>query len=289
MTGSSQDSSQVVWLNGGFLPIHLAAISPVDRGFLYGDGVFETIRAETGCVLYLAEHLQRLQRSLTELRIEVDFSPDWGGVLRELLERNGLGDAIATVKIIITRGACSGLGLPFASLPTICATAHKYVPPARVVYQRGWRLHVFNEGFSPPLAAHKTLNYLYFLCARQAALDVGADEALIMDPDGKITETSAGSILARTDGGWWTPASPFRLPGITLRAVTELLRDAGNEVRIRSITLNDLFSAQTVWVLNSLMGIMPVSQVGDRPVIAPAREEASRLRDLYFEKGAVPD
>jgi len=280
-------SIPTVWLNGRFLQANEASISPLDRGFLYGDGVFETMRAEKGALLYLRDHLERLRNSLDALRIAADLSFGPGNILRELLRRNGLEEEIASVKIIISRGICPTLGLPATPAATILLTAQKYVPPTSDTYHRGWRLHVFRKGFSPPLAAHKTLNYLYFLTARQAALDAGADEAVLLDPSGKVTETSAGSLLARTNGVWWTPRSSYQLPGITVRQISKLLSKKGNRVEEREATIEELLSAQTVWALNSLMAIMPASHIAGHQVPEMSADEASALRRIFIQKGVI--
>jgi branched-chain amino acid aminotransferase len=283
----SRQSPQIVWLNGSFLPAHEAAILPLDRGFLYGDGLFETIRSENGSILYLHEHLERLRRSMAVLRISVDPTVKWDVILKDLLLENGLLGEVSVVKIIVTRGVCSGLGLPQPSPPTICLTAQKYIPPTSQSYQRGWRLHTFRTGFSPPLSGHKTLNYLYFLTARQAALDADADEALILDSQGKIAEASTGSLLARAEGKWWTPASPHQLPGITLTQVSRLLTEAGQRIESRTAGPADIHSAETVWLLNSLMGIMPVSSIDGIQLSDLAAGEAALLRGQFFERGKV--
>lgn len=278
MTRLSNDAAQVVWLNGRFLPLHQAAISPLDRGFLYGDGAFETMRAQEGVILFLEDHLERLGRALAASKIKLDQDLDWNDILSELLERNDLSNTIAVVKIIVSRGTCPGLGLPAPTLPTVCVSAQEYHPPDEAIYLKGWRLHIFREGFSPPLAMHKTLNYLYFCMARQSALDAGAEEALILDPAGRITETSAGSILVRTRGQWWTPASPYQLSGITLRQLSMLMHEEGTLIEPRKASLEDIYSAQTIWILNSLMLIMPVCMAEGRHVSDSNAEEASRLR-----------
>jgi branched-chain amino acid aminotransferase len=270
----------IVWLNGQFVSASQAAVSPFDRGFLYGDGLFETMRSQNGRVLFLDDHLQRLNTSLRTLRIQL-FPYAWQELIDELLSRNHLANEIASVKIIVTRGVCQGLGLPESKLPTICLTAHAYQPPAEEIYKRGWRLQVFGNGFSPPLAKFKSLNYLFFLAARQAALESGADEALILDPHGSVTETSTGSILARTGKTWWTPASKYQLPGITISRLTWILAAKGETVQRLESTLEDLLSAETVWVLNSLLGIMPVYEIAGQTK-DPAAEAAAKLRYSFF-------
>lgn len=284
MNDRRRTSGPIVWLDGKYMPIEQAAVSPLNRGFLYGDGVFETMRCEQGRVLYLDDHLQRLFGSLRELNITPPVHPDWHALIAGLITGNKLEDLVASVKIVVTRGIDPGYGLPPAAAPTVLVTARQYHPPAASVYRRGWRLTVFESGFSPPLSKYKSLNYLYFLLARQHALDADADEAVIIDPAGCVTETSAGSILARTDGTWWTPASPFQLPGITLRQVAEILAGAGQQPEKRIASPAELTAAQTVWVLNSLLGVMPVYEIAGAAVSNPAVREAAEIRCRLFSR-----
>lgn len=286
MKASSDNISQTLWLNGSFLPVQEAALSPLDRGFLYGDGVFETLRAQDGSLLFLEDHVARLRSSLEALRIEVDLNWDVEGAFGQLLRRNGLEGGAASAKIMVSRGVEPAPGLPAASHPTVCLCTQRYNVPDPAMYETGWRLHVFTEGFSPPLARHKTLNYLYFLTARQAALDMGAHEAVILDPHGRVAETSAGCILARTGGRWWTPATPYRLAGITLGKVSKLMKEMGWGVEERSTTLEALLTADTIWILSSLMLIMPVAKVEHSPVGDLAALQASFLREaLLAQRG----
>lgn len=288
----------VVWLNGEFLPLGQVRISPLDRGLLYGDGLFETLRAEDGRTLYLAEHLDRLGESMVALRIEIGEQSlrgawegvkptlrDWTHVLSDLLCHNGLHKGVAAVKILVTRGEAQGLGLPKPASPTVCLSAREYHGPEPAAYREGWRLHVVREEFSPPLAGHKTLNYLPFLAARQAALDDGADEAVVLDAWGNVAETAAGSLLVYLDGGWVEPETPFQLPGITIRAIARLLAESGDAVARGPLRADGLRDADSIWVTNSLMGIMPVQAVDGHPVPHPRADEAERLRKRLFELG----
>jgi branched-chain amino acid aminotransferase len=284
---SDHEATEVLYLNGRFRSLDEARISPLDRGFLYGDGIFTTMRAEGGHVLYLKDHIERLQQSLTELRLPLPSSVEWEATLAELLGRNRLEKDVATVKIIVTRGQSAVLGLPDTAQATLVIYARPYEPPQASTYRTGYRLHVFRDGFSPPLSRLKSLNYLYHLTARQAALDAGADEAVMLDVHGQLAETAAGSLLLRTGGEWWTPRSTYQLPGITLRHVMKILEEAGLSVARHPADAADLFSAETVWVLNSLIGVMPVAQVDQRPVTEPASEEAGRLRAQFFARGRL--
>ena len=288
----------IVWLNGEFLPLSQASISPMDRGFLYGDGLFETLRAEDGKVLYVREHLARLGKSLKALRISLKGTVLAGTIedqeadldqceclLTELLQRNGFTQECAAVKILITRGVAAGLGLPEAEVPTICLSARSYHAPEPSVYEKGWKLHVVREGFSPPLAGHKSLNYLYFLAARQAATDAGADEAVVLDGWGHVAETAAGSLMVRLEGDWVRPETSFQLPGTTATIVSRLIEESGHPVTHGPLRPEGLTAADTVWVLNSLMGIMPVAEVDGQEVAEPRVEQAAQYRELLFEPG----
>jgi branched-chain amino acid aminotransferase len=284
---SDQEAREVVYLNGRFCSVDEARISPLDRGFLYGDGIFTTMRAEQGLVLYRKDHLHRLQQSLADLRLPLPLSVEWEATLGEVLERNHLEKDVASVKVVITRGRSAVLGLPEAAQATLVIYARRYEPPQPSTYRTGYRLHVFRDGFSPPLSRLKSLNYLYHLTARQAALDAGADEAVMLDVQGRLAETAVGSLLLRTRGEWWTPQSAYQLPGITLRHVIKIFEEAGLNVDRRSADAADLFSAETVWVLNSLIGVMPVARVDQSPVQEPAPEEAGSVRAQFFARGRL--
>ncbi len=288
----------VLWLNGSYLPLSRAGISPLDRGLLFGDGIFTTLRAQDGRPLHLREHLQRLTASARALNLPPDLGqagglrqagglgqaggPDWPEIIAGLLERNSLLRGPARIKLLLTRGPAPGPGLPQAVRPTFMALAEPYQPPSQAEYASGWRLTVCREGHAPPLAGHKTLNYLYHLLARQRALEAGCHEAVILGPGGELCETSAGSLLVRSDGQWWTPESPFLLPGVTINLVSALLADMGQPVLKRPARPEDLWRAETVWVLGSLMGAMPVAEVDGRALPATLADRAALARRGLF-------
>jgi branched-subunit amino acid aminotransferase/4-amino-4-deoxychorismate lyase len=276
------NTAPTVWLNGRFLPVDEARISPLDRGFIYGDGFFETIGARGGKILWLPLHLERLEAALCEFRISVAPVLNWEAIARRLLEENGLSDRIAAIKIIVTRGISTRLGLPEQAAPTVLVTALSYDPPVRL-YEQGCKLHVCREGFASPLAGFKALNYLYNLRARQIALDAGCDMAILLDPLGRVTETCTGSLLALTDNLWWTPESPLQLPGTALRTLASLMEKAGMAIHARAARPEDLCSADTVWVLNSMIGIVPVAQIDGKPVRKLGARQAAYWRQRLFQ------
>jgi branched-chain amino acid aminotransferase/para-aminobenzoate synthetase component 1 len=277
----------VVWLQGRLTPLAEARISPLDRGLLYGDGLFTTLRAQDGRALHLEPHLERLAASAEALRLAWPRGLDWAEAIAGLLKANGLAGpgALARVKLVLTRGEAPGLGLPEGGAPTLLMLAAPYAPPSPEAYAAGLRLRIFRAGHAPPLAAHKSLNYLYYLLARQAAMDEGGDEAVILGPAGEVCEAAMGSLLVHDGQGWSTPESPWRLPGVTLELARGLLAEMGQAVTPRPLRPEDLMAAQTVWVLGSLMGVMPVAEVEGRTLPARRAELAAELRAELCARG----
>jgi branched-chain amino acid aminotransferase len=277
--------SPAVWLDAGFIAETDARISPLDRGFLYGDGLFETMRAEDGKVLRLDLHLRRLGAGLEALRIRLNGVQEetWAPITNALLVKNGLGRRTASVKAVVSRGIVGGLGFPAAEKPTLLIRAEGYEPPAPEVYARGWSLHVTAGGFPHATARHKSLSYLRLLAARQEAVDAGAEEALLVDPEGLVVETAAGSILALTQGGWVRTSHPGQLAGITAGVVAGLLEGRGPGAAVRPMHLRELTAARAVWVLNSLMGIMPVRSIDSAALPETAADLAALLRTQLFK------
>lgn len=285
MNPNGWEQNPWLWLNGQFLRESEARISPLDRGLQFGDGVFETLRVEKGRPLYLEKHLRRMLKSLDLLRIPLKNSPDWAEILQRLTTLNAMESTVAAAKILVTRGEDPRMGLPPSPAPTLCCLLRPFTVPGEDVYENGCRLHLCREGYSPPLAHHKSLNYLYFQMARQAALDRGKDDSIILDCEGNITETSIGAILIRIGSQWLIPASPHRLPSTTLETVCVLLQESGENVCEQPIMPTHLEDAETLWVLNALLGIMPAREVDDRPVPELRSDLARDLRALWLLGG----
>ncbi|MEJ5348611.1 MAG: aminotransferase class IV [Desulfosoma sp.] len=294
--GRAVSKKRIVWWNNKLLPEDEVCISPFDRGLLYGDGLFETLRAENGQPLYVTDHWKRLREAAIQLRFfdKGDENATWvclesPWVWRErisaVLKRNGLHQGIARVKILLTRGPISGVGLPRSTTPTIGILAEPYTPPSSEEYDRGWTLCTLSKGWTPPTAAMKTLNYLFYLWARQQALDAGYDESLIYDKDGRMAETATGNLLFLTEGHCAVSASPYRLKGTTEGRLVELLREDGWIVEEKDLQEKDLSNFHAVWMTNALLGIMPIRAIDGRPLPRLLGFEASRYRDLFFRRG----
>ena len=258
------EKSEFVWLNDELLPLDRAVVSVNDRGFLYGDGFFETLRAENGRPQFLQEHLARLRASALAFRIPFPEDFPWTERLGGLLAANGLERGPARLKILLSRGAAPALGLPGETRPTLVIWAQSYTPPTPEEYARGWVLATFPERRTTFIGRHKSLNYLFYLAARQYALDRGANEALILEADGLVSEGAATSLVYTRDGGFYTPEAPSALPGVTLEVLGRGLERRGLALTYLPTTLNQIAQAEGLWLTNSLVGIMPVSSLDGR-------------------------
>jgi branched-chain amino acid aminotransferase len=258
---------ELVWLNDNLIPLNQARVPVNDRGFLYGDGLFETLRAEAGRVLFLPEHLERLAASAWAFRLPFPGDIPWEERLAQLLAANGLSRGPARVKILLSRGEAEGLGLPPVSRPTLVIWAQGYTPPSPEEYAAGWPVAVFPQGRATFVGRHKSLNYLFYLAARQFALDRGAKEALILEADGLVSEGAATSLVYLHQGRYFTPASASALPGVTLAVLVRGLAARGLTLTARPTTVAQLQSFDGLWLVNSLMGLMPVASVNGTPVL----------------------
>ena len=269
--------SEFVCLNEELVPLSQARVSVNDRGFLYGDGFFETLRAEEGRILFLPEHLARLRASAQAFRIPFPKKFSWERRLSRVLAANGLERGLARVKILLTRGEAAGLGLVQETWPTLVIWAQPYTPPSPEEYAGGWLLVAFPERRTTFLGRYKSLNYLFYLAARQYALDQGAREALILEADGLVSEGAATSLLYAQGGVFYTPEAPSALPGVTVGVLGRGLARRGISLTAVSTTPARLAQADGLWLANSLMGVMPVSSLDGR--ILPISEATGLLQE----------
>lgn len=272
---------EFVWLNEALVLLDQARVSINDRGFLYGDGLFETLRADGGRIYFLAEHLARMESSARAFRLSFPADFPWEERIREVLAANGLEQGTAAVKLLLTRGEAPGLGLPPAAAATLVIWGRPYEPPSPMEYAAGWPVVTFPERRTTFVGRHKSLNYLFYLAARQYALDQGAKEAVILETDGLVSEGAATSLLFRRKDRWYTPAAPSALPGVTILKLRQALAAQNLPLKEVPATVALLREAQGLWLANSLLGVMPVARWDGQPL--PHQGEVTTwLRDLLF-------
>lgn len=271
----------VTYVNGTFVPKDEAKVSVYDHGYLYGDGVFEGIRAYDGRIFRLEEHLDRLFESARYLMLEIPLSRDaLRAAILETVRRSELRDAY--VRPVISRGV-GDLGLDprkckTASVVIIVDTIRLYPQEA---YERGLRAitattrKIRPDALSPQA---KTLNYLNNILARLEANQAGVEEAVMLSADGYVCECSADNLFLVRRGELWTPPAFLGiLKGVTRGAVMALARELGLPVREPVFTLHDVYTAEECFLTGTGAEVGPVVEVDARP-IGPGRPGPTTLR-----------
>ena len=277
-----------VWVNGEVLRADAPALSARDRGLLYGDGLFETLRAYGGVPFLLDEHAARLNASAAALRMGAELdSAVLGDAIAGLLGLNELSDAY--VRITLTRGPHAGrLELEPAREPTLVVVAQplRPLPPSR--YDPGSTAVVasIRQNADSPLPRHKTLNYLNNLLARTEAHDRGADEALLLNTRGEVAEAASSNLFLVLDGSLVTPSIEANiLPGITRAEVLRLAGEAGKPTEERTVRPDELLAADEAFLTNSVAQIVPLRSIEGRPIGRGVPGEATRqLQATYRDR-----
>lgn len=252
--GSGSEPEPVVWMNGTFQSASRALIPATGWGLQYGYGFFETIRADRGKPAFLTEHMARFQRTWSAL-FKTD-PPDitWNEVVGRVLEQNRLDRRTAAVKILAALQSESRGRRDV----TLLVTARPYLHRLEAESLPGLDLITYPHGRLTPLADHKTLNYLYYLLAGQWAAAQGGHEALILNPDGSLSETNTANILVVKGRQVIRPVSPHVLPGIMEDRVQTVLEKQGFRLSEEILNPEALFQADHILLTNSLMGAVPV-------------------------------
>jgi len=261
--------SEMCWLNGGIIPLATARIHPLDRGLLFGDGLFETLRADAGKVLLTQAHLARLRRSAGLFQLTLPFSdPDLISAMQDLLAANRFAEA--RLRLLLTRGLHSGnLGLPLTPSPTVLITAEPLAGNLTELQTQGVKLartvQVIPRGWI--FARHKTLNRLPYLLAREQAQAKGADDALLQDEQGQVTETTIANLFLVQGRRLITPplTAPI-LPGITRGAIIKLAPELNLAVKERDFPVQTLFEVEEIFGTGSVAGVVPVTEVDGQKI-----------------------
>jgi D-alanine transaminase len=256
----------IAWLDGGFLPAGEARVSPFDRAFLFGDAVYEVLPVYGGRVFRLAQHLDRLDRSLAGIRMEPAHDrATWTRILGGLIARNGGGDMSLYVQV--TRGAEFGRNhMPPPGLtPTVFAFAAPLPPPDPGVLERGIDC-ITSDDIRWSRCDIKATSLLANILSKWHALDMGAAEALLIR-NGLLMEGASSSVFLVRGGRLVTPPdSPWLLPGTTRDALLELAGRLSIPVDVRDIAAGEIASADEIWIAAALAQLKAVTRVDGRPV-----------------------
>jgi len=254
------------YLNGAFRPLSETRVSVMDRGFLFGDGVYEVIPVYGGRLFRLGHHLKRLQNSLDSVRIMNPLSPDaWEAMLNDLVGRNGGGDQ--AVYLQVTRGVAPKRdhAFPENTSPTLFAMSTPTAASVDINSLSGTTAITLPD-IRWKLCNIKAITLLPNVLLRQQAIDRDGAEAILIK-DGFATEGAASNIFIVRNGLLITPANgPALLPGITRDLILELAIRHAIPFREADITEDALFGADEIWLTSSTREISPVIRLDDRRI-----------------------
>jgi branched-chain amino acid aminotransferase len=260
-----------VYIDGKYYPRSEAKVSVFDHGLLYGDGVFEGIKSYDGTVFQLKEHLERIYFSAKAIMLEMPLSKEeMAQAVLETLRKNNLKDAY--VRLVVTRGL-GDLGLDPRKCPK--STVIVIAVPSLQLYEeekrrRGVSMIVASVRRDPVDATTheiKSLNYLNSILAKIEANNVGADEAIILDTQGLVSEASAENVFIVKNGMVMTPpATSGPLAGITASVVKNVAKKSGYTVVERAITVAELYAADEAFLTGTAAELMPIREVNKRQI-----------------------
>jgi D-alanine transaminase len=280
-----------VYLNGQFLPIGEAKVSVLDRGFVYGDGVYELIPVYAREPYRLPQHLARLQRSLDGIRLANPHrDAEWEAIIRDLVARQSFDDQ--GVYFQVTRGAAKrDHAFPPDAVPTVFMMSNPLPALSREQVEGG--VAVVTAADERWLHCDlKTISLLGNVLARQFAVDHGAIETVLFR-DGYLTEASASNVLIVTKGKIVAPPKDHLiLPGITYDATWELARDGGLAFEVRPVTKAEALAADEMWLSSSTKEVLAVTTLDGRPFAGgkpgPVYREMYRLFQASKLRARIP-
>lgn len=285
-----------VYIDGNYYPKEQARVSVYDHGLLYGDGVFEGIRAYNGRVFRLDEHLQRLYASARSVAIDIHVSLDeMRTIVLETLRRNKLKDSY--IRLMVTRGV-GDLGLDprkCDKASIICITDTIKLYPADA-YEQGMRIIIASTRKNSPDCLSpriKSMNYLNNILAKIEAIGAGVAESLMLDKNGFLTECTSENIFLIKNRVLYTPTAVVGiLEGITRSVVMELAQRAGIEVQMAFLTPHDLYTADESFVTGTGAEILPVVEVGHRKIgdgrVGPVTKQLLAAFRELTQRGGTP-
>jgi D-alanine transaminase len=277
--------ARIAYVNGRYLPHRTAAVHIEDRGYQFADGVYEVVPVQRGRLIDEDMHLERLAFSLGELEIAPPMDlPALKAVIREVLRRNGVERGI--VYLQVTRGvAPRNHQFPAGARPSLVITAKRLKPVPAKYLEQGVGVITLPD-LRWKRCDIKTISLLPNVLGKQKAVEEGAYEAWQIDPDGNVTEgTSTNAWIVTKDRRIITrPLGPEILPGVTRRALLELLRAADLTLEERSFTLDEAHAAAEAFLTSSSVFLLPITTI-DGEAVGEGKPGpiAKQLRALYVE------
>jgi branched-chain amino acid aminotransferase len=257
----------VAYLNGTLIPTSQARVSVLDYGYLFGYGLYETIRAYEGKLFRLDAHLRRLEDSAQQIGIKLDLPALRQGVL-DTVRTNGFSDTRVRITVSLGEGTMTP-NVRSCQIPTVLVLAGEYHPFAPEKYERGFSVVVssIRKNSRSPVTFMKSANSMENMLARQQAREAGADESLFLNDRNYLTEASGSNAFVIENGVVKTPRLKNGiLPGVTRAAILELAGPAGLEIKEDDLRLGRLLASSEAFLSNSLIEVMPLTFVDGRAI-----------------------
>ena len=266
-----RNDSVLLYVDGEFVPRDRAFVSVFDAGFVLGDGIWEGLRLVNGRLICLDEHLDRLYEGANAIRIDIGHSREqMKALLAATLEKNGMRDGVH-VRLMVTRGRKRTVNQD----PRFCVggatvvIVAEYKQPNPALKEKGLSLWTSAFRCSAPdvfdlrLNSHSRLNLIQALLQ---AIDAGADEALMLDPNGFVASCNSTNFFVIRRGELWTSTGRFSFNGITRGKVFDIARRNGMTVFEKDFTLSEVYGAEEAFVTGTLGGVTPVTRIDGRSI-----------------------
>ena len=257
-------NKNIIYVNGRFSNEEEACISPLNRGLMYGDGIFETFRGYGGRVFAINEHFARLQNAASFLKIDIDFSAeDLNELIYKLLHKNCLADKDSRIRLTLIRGkGADGLFPGLSAKSEIIITAVEVSSGIRELQQKGLEIVLVETiKIDPrsPLSSHKTLNYIPGVIALGEVIEKGGSEGIYLNYNGNVVEGVTSNIFIIKEGKLKTPPlSSGLLPGITRDTVIKCAARCNIAVEEIDIRKEDMLNADELFITSSVREVVPV-------------------------------
>lgn len=281
----NMQNNTIAYVNGEYLPLDKAQISPLDRGFIFGDGVYEVLWVLNGYIFYLEPHIQRLNQSLKQIGMEAPHSlEEWQAILNTLMEKNEQGNF--SLYLQVTRGTypIRKPEFPDITIPTVFIACFPHTPVSKAEFRKGFKARSVSDIRWKYCDIKTTARQAYVLMLQEVKKQ-GADEGIIIR-EGLALEGTASNFFIAKDGILMTPPkSDALLSGIVRDVVIALARKNNIQVLEQNISETDLEFADELWTTSSVRGIYPIVEYNGRTlglgVPGPFWE---RIWDLYDEE-----
>ena len=269
--------SYICYVNGEYVAAEEAKVSAFDHGFLYGDGLFESMTVTNRRIFRFRDHLDRMERSARVLKLELPEPRERiAEIVKECVRKSGVNDVY--LRVVISRGAGYPLLDPrVVDKATLAVLLHDPAPPPETgssYKAKGAGLRLKTAGVRKPPsesfeARVKSLNYLNNVMARIEAVESGFDEAILLDVRGFVAEAPGENVFVVKGGVLRTPKTHNVLDGITRKVVLEIAAEAGIPAEEADLTLYDLYTADECFLTSSFSRVHAVAEVDGRPIAAP--------------------